>query len=87
MGTFFFIFYCLKICTIQKKYLPLSVDKLNNKITLIMAKIIFTFVLIIATWFLLALGEDALANYILILYFGFSILGDLEDIKEKLKNK
>ena len=52
-----------------------------------MAKIILTFVVIIGTLYLLALGEGTIANYILILYFGFLILGELENIKEIIKKK
>ena len=52
-----------------------------------MAKFILTFVLVIGTLFLSYLGEGTIANYILILYFGFLILGELENIKEIIKKK
>ena len=46
-----------------------------------MAKIILTFVVVIGTLYLLELGEGTIANYILTLYFGFLILGELGNIK------
>lgn len=52
-----------------------------------MKEIIIALLVTLAGLFLHILGYGDLGNYIVIVFFAFLILGYVDDIKEKLKNK
>ena len=52
-----------------------------------MKEIIFTLMLVLGGFLFHIFGYGDLGNYVVIIYFGFLIMGHIEDIEEKLKNK